>query len=99
MPEEVALALYRVAHEALHNAVKHSGTRRISLRAKRTGDGIALTVRDFGRGFDLEQESAGSGLGLKSMGERVRALGGRITLRSQLGIGTEVEVWIPLSTR
>jgi signal transduction histidine kinase len=90
----------RVAQEALHNALKHAGASRIdvSLHAITTGPerllgGVKLVVRDDGSGFD--PEPAGRGLGLVSMRERADSVGGRLTVRTELGAGTVVELEVP----
>jgi signal transduction histidine kinase len=90
----------RVAQEALHNALKHAGASRIdvSLYAITTGPerlvgGVKLVVRDDGSGFD--PEAAGRGLGLVSMRERADSVGGRLTVRTQEGTGTVIELEVP----
>jgi PAS domain S-box-containing protein len=95
LPSEITTCLYRVAQEAIRNAEKHSGSRRVKLQlAARPGD-IWLCVSDEGWGFDTSAVDEGSGLGLVSMTERVRGVGGDLSLRSEAGSGTRVEVSIP----
>ena len=62
----------------------------------RTGDRLAVSVRDNGCGFDLKELHQKEGLGILSMRERVRLLGGQFKIQSAPGRGTTVEVWIPL---
>jgi len=90
---EVEEALFHVAQEALNNALKHA--RAAEVRVKLWQDkheGLILTVKDNGQGFDLETAAERSGLGLISMQERVEKLGGTISYQSAAGRGTEVQV-------
>jgi signal transduction histidine kinase len=97
VPQDAASVLYRVAQEAIGNAVKHAGARHITL-ALTTEDGHAtLEVRDDGRGFDPSATARTStGMGLFSMQERVALVGGAFTLDSEVGRGTTVRATIPL---
>jgi signal transduction histidine kinase len=97
VPEKIsdsaAVVLYRVAQEALRNAVTHSGTERLLVKLLGTRNGVELIVRDWGAGFDPAQHRAG--LGLLTMKERVEATGGRFVLGSTPGKGTTVQVVLP----
>jgi signal transduction histidine kinase len=90
-----ALALFRVAQEALRNALRHAQARhiRVDLRAERNG--TSLVVADDGCGFDPAAARERASLGLASMRERVVLLGGRLDIRSRHGQGTRVAAWIP----
>ena len=92
-----ALVLYRVFQEALRNIVKHSGAKTVMVMLEGVEEGILLSIADHGSGFDATEIGDGAGLGLVSMEERLRLVGGRFTIRSTLGEGTEVEVFAPLS--
>ncbi len=92
---EVKLGLFRVAQEALRNAVRHSGASRISLRLRGDPDRIILSIEDDGAGFDLA--AAQQGLGLISMSERVQQIGGTLEVRSKPGSGTQLEIRVPWS--
>jgi signal transduction histidine kinase len=87
LPLRVKEALYRVAQEAMHNAVKHARCSRIDLLLADGPEGIALEVRDNGAGFDPNQNFAGH-LGLHSMRERMAALDGTVAITSAPGAGT-----------
>jgi NarL family two-component system sensor histidine kinase LiaS len=93
---EAEQALFRVAQEALANVAKHSGACRVAVTLARAEDKVILTVRDDGCGFDVHT-GGGAGLGLRSMRERVVALGGDLTLDSG-GDGTEVRAAVPVSS-
>jgi signal transduction histidine kinase len=96
LPPDVALCLYRVTQEALHNVVKHSGAKRAAVELTAADGEMCLSVSDDGKGFDVEAARDGAGLGLLSMRERVRLIHGRIEWRSQPGAGTRVDVRVPL---
>jgi signal transduction histidine kinase len=96
LPSDVALGLFRVLQEAMHNALKHSGVRRFEAGLMGVPGGIQLTIRDSGKGFDPEAAMSGQGLGLVSMHERVNLLKGTISIVSKPKFGTEITVRIPL---
>lgn len=93
-PELVKVAIYRVAQEALHNIAKHSSATRVVAGLEAIGGGVTLVISDNGNGFDVDDRSRGydgkSGLGLRSMRERVEATGGKFTLTSAPDKGVEV---------
>lgn len=100
---EAEIHLYRVVQECLNNIVKHAQASFIEVRAW-SGDGyLHCTVRDNGEGFDPATRQSGSGKrrgqGLAGMTERVRLLGGQITIHSQPGSGTLVEAKLPLQPK
>ena len=97
VPLEVGLCLLRVLQEALNNAVKHSGTKRIEVRLTEPSGEIHLIISDSGAGFDMEAAKHGRGLGLTSMQERVRLVHGSIVIDSKPGGGTSIHVRVPLS--
>jgi signal transduction histidine kinase len=87
------LCLYRVAQEALSNIVKHSEVKEARLEVVGGTDHLLLRVMDLGRGF--EQGKDGHGLGLLSMRERLRLVGGKLTIRSS-SQGTEISAYVPM---
>ena len=93
LSEEVTVCLYRIAQEALNNAIKHGGADKISVCLRGTEGSVHLSINDNGVGFDPQTASAG--LGLISMTERVEHVGGSLQVRSQPGGGTTVEVTVP----
>jgi PAS domain S-box-containing protein len=94
---EIGLCLFRVLQEALHNASKHSGARRVAVELREDSGDIHLVISDSGRGFDSETAMQGRGLGLASMRERVRLVNGTITIESTLEGGTTIHVCIHLA--
>jgi len=90
LPKEVTFCLYRVAQEAVRNAQKHSGCPQV--RVELTGDSncIRLHVSDSGAGFDPASVQSDK-LGLISMSERLRSLGGELSVQSRPGHGTSIE--------
>jgi PAS domain S-box-containing protein len=98
LAQEIGLCLFRVLQEALHNAVKHSGVKRIEVQLHEESDEIHLTIMDLGEGFDVEAAKKGQGLGLTSMQERVRAVNGKIAIESKPMGGTTIHVRVPFSS-
>jgi signal transduction histidine kinase len=88
-------ALYRVAQEALHNALQHSGAQTVCVRLARTARRVVLEVGDDGHGFTPEAPSGG--LGLASMHERAATAGGTLTIKSG-ATGTLVRMTVPVRT-
>jgi PAS domain S-box-containing protein len=99
IPREVALCLYRIAQEALRNIAKHSTAREARVALTAADDSILLSIQDAGVGFRADQPHGKFGLGLASMEERVRLIDGELTIRSEPGEGTLVEVWAPCSEK
>jgi signal transduction histidine kinase len=91
---DVALCLYRVLQEALQNMAKHSRATEAHVVFEERPDAFHLLIQDFGIGFDRHQPS-GSGIGLSSMRERVRLVKGTVTIDSEPGEGTGIQVVIP----
>ena len=95
LPQEIASCLYRVTEEALRNVAKHGRTKLATVMVA-GGDGlIHLSIRDFGVGFDMAANHKRAGLGIISMEERVRLVGGHLSVRSKAGEGTRIEVRVP----
>ena len=96
IPDDVALCLYRVAQEALRNVAAHAGARKAQVTLRSTDDGLELVIADDGQGFDLAEARHQEGLGLISLDERVRLVGGSLTINTEPKRGTEVRVQVPL---
>lgn len=92
--DDAQLVVYRVAQEALANAARHSGAKRLSVRlARRPDASVELEVTDDGRGFAFDQ--AERGLGIAGMRERALLVGGELTIESRPGHGTTVRLTVP----
>ncbi|MDT0437823.1 MULTISPECIES: GAF domain-containing sensor histidine kinase [Streptomyces] len=96
LPAAQEEALLRVAQEALHNALRHSGAARVAVTVGRRGGGVVLRVTDDGKGFDPQTtRRAGRHLGLVSMHDRTSGVGGSLTVQSAPGEGTTIEMEVP----
>ena len=98
LPADLELGAFRIAEEAVRNAVRHGGARQLRVSVRIDDDALALRVADDGRGF-VPEEAAGEAsghLGLLGMRERTRLLGGRLEVTSAPGRGTVVEATFPL---
>jgi signal transduction histidine kinase len=96
LPATQEEALLRVAQEALHNALRHSGAAQVDVVLVRRGQGAVLSVTDNGRGFEPRAvRRAGRHLGLVSMRDRASGVGGRLSVESEPGKGTTVEMEVP----
>jgi len=96
LPVDAALCLFRVAQEALRNVERHARAKHVEVSVKGQDGGVALAVRDNGTGFDPSRSGERASLGLASMRERVRLLGGRLHIQSGPGNGTSLSAWVPL---
>jgi signal transduction histidine kinase len=99
LPHEISLCFFRVSQEALQNATKHSGSRRFEVSLIGILNEVNLTVRDLGTGFDPEGAVKGSGLGLISMKERMKLVGGELLIESQPQLGTTIFARVALNHR
>ncbi|MFF6784110.1 GAF domain-containing protein [Streptomyces sp. NPDC012510] len=96
LPAAQEEAMLRVAQEALHNALRHSGAEHVDVTLDRRGGGAVLRVTDDGDGFDPRAvRRAGRHLGLVSMRDRASGVGGRLTVESAPGKGTTIEMEVP----
>ena len=97
LPDSINTALFRIAQEALTNVVRHAAARRVTLKLEVAPKSVVLSIRDDGRGFDVErmQADARSGIGLRNMRERLDAIGGTLSLTSEPG-NTIVTAMVPL---
>src|SRR5215475_2231523 len=98
LPLEVGIPLFRVLQEALHNVIKHSGSKWVEVQLREDSGEIHLMVRDSGKGFNVESAMKRKGLGLTSMHERVRLAGGTITIESKTRVGTTIRVRVPFKS-
>ena len=94
LPKEIEEGLYRIAQEALNNALKHAAAGAVAVRIRVEGKLLAMEIADDGRGFDLDAGTDVGGIGLSSMRERAEKLGGDLRIVSSPGEGTQVEVQV-----
>src|SRR5882672_11045577 len=87
---EAAVALFRIAQEALNNVAKHAGARQVRIELAREAEEIVIRVADDGAGFDTAAAARGKRWGMKTMRERAEAAGGRLEVDSAPGEGTIV---------
>ena len=93
--KDVTLCLYRITQEALQNVVKHSEATEAEVELLGHSGEIELCISDSGRGFNVELAKRVAGLGLISMRERLRLLGGHLSIESEPSRGTRIRVRIP----
>ena len=100
LPKPIALAAFRIMQESLTNVMRHAAATQVRVEAVKKDGSLQVCIRDNGKGFDVErvlkQASQGLSVGLLSMQERLRVLGGEIVLHSTPGAGTIVQMQIPL---
>jgi signal transduction histidine kinase len=102
LSEAMELVLFRIIQESLTNVHRHSGSNRVEIIATFHPDRVNLIVRDFGKGIpadllkSMEESSAGAGVGLGGMKERVAELGGHLTIESS-SMGTAIAVALPVA--
>lgn len=95
LPPDVSLCLFRVAQEALNNALKHSQARHVSVDALQIGRTIRVKIVDSGSGFD--PNNCARGIGLSGMRERLRTVGGELFVQTAPGSGTEITAEVELA--
>lgn len=96
LPPQKEMVLFRIAQEALNNAIKHSAAKNIEIELLYGPTSLILQVTDDGKGFDATQHAGGkSGIGLKSMQNRAALIGGCFLVHSSLNNGTTIKIEIP----
>jgi signal transduction histidine kinase len=93
-PDEYKTCIYRVVQEALHNCSRHSNATAVRIQVVQQADGLSLSIRDNGRGFDVRHSK---GLGLLGIEERVAHLGGKCEIHSEPGSGTVLAIELPIA--
>jgi PAS domain S-box-containing protein len=99
LSQDVSLCLFRIAQEALHNVVKHAKVSKATVELSGRNGDIELSVADAGAGFDVDSAAAKGGLGLVSMRERLRLVGGRLSIEALHRQGTRISACVPASVR
>ncbi len=98
VPPDIAICLFRVLQEALHNGVMHSGVQKFSVQLWGESDQVHLRISDSGAGFDLRVARSGRGLGLVRIEQRIKLVNGTSSINSQFKEGTTIQVSVPLSS-
>jgi signal transduction histidine kinase len=98
VPQNIAIALFRLVEEGISNITRHAGAHKIRLEFGGDAQHFVLKLGDDGRGMKLEDEGFRWSHGLTGMRHRIEALHGRFTLRSNPGHGTQIEVEVPRAT-
>ena len=96
IPSNAGICLFRVAQEALRNVVRHARASNVEVSLQAKDGGITLAVHDDGRGLGESSAGKPASLGLVSMRERVRLVGGKLDIVSRPDHGTSVVAWVPL---
>jgi PAS domain S-box-containing protein len=96
VPEDAALCMFRITQEALRNIKRHSGANRAEVRLELQDGRLHLSVSDCGRGFNSNKPPGERGIGIHSMEERLRLLGGKLEIQSRPMEGTRIDAWLPL---
>jgi signal transduction histidine kinase len=96
LPDEVKVCVYRVIQEALNNAQRHAHAKNVLVELTQSNDAIRVKIADDGSGFDAKRTR---GMGLLGMEERVKRLGGTISIDSRPGARTTITVELPLAAR
>jgi PAS domain S-box-containing protein len=99
LEENVSLSLFRTVQESLRNVVKHSHAHHVKVELTRQSNAITLSVSDDGIGFNPESARSSHGLGLVSMQERLRSVGGEFSIWSRPSQGTKVKANVPATTK
>jgi signal transduction histidine kinase len=95
IPGDVALCLFRIVQEGLRNVAKHSGASNAKIELFGNAEQIYLYISDSGHGFSIEAAHDAAGLGLISMRERLRLVGGQLSIESELNCGTRICARVP----
>jgi PAS domain S-box-containing protein len=97
IPADTALCIFRVAQEALRNVKRHSGANYAEVRLELKDEELRLAVSDKGTGFDPAFRSPSLGIGIRSMEERLRLVGGRLEIQSRMSEGTIISARVPFN--
>ena len=96
--EDAALCLFRIAQEGLRNVKRHSGANEAEIRLEGVDETLHLSISDRGKGFDPNARSKKSGIGIRSMQERLRSLGGHLEIHSRPMEGTRIDAWLRVAS-
>jgi signal transduction histidine kinase len=95
---QTELMIYRIVQEAIHNCIKYAEATSLDIILSFGKDQLQLTVSDNGIGFDIDENKL-KGIGVSSMSQRAKIIGGSVTLVSKPGVGTTVVLFVPKPKR
>ena len=99
LPDDIEIAVFRAVQESLTNVHRHSGSNSCSVKLTQRGDTLQVEIKDAGKGISRDKKltlkSLGGGVGLRGMQERIRKLGGSLTINSSRG--TTVAITLPIA--
>ena len=99
IPADAALCLFRVVQEGLRNVKKHSGATKADVGVEGSDGDVHVTVADRGKGFEMTSPLLSGGIGIWSMQERMRLLGGRLEIHTGAKQGTRIDAWLRIDTK
>ncbi|OCX21183.1 sensor histidine kinase [Pseudomonas sp.] len=100
IPEEIAVAAFRITQEAVTNMLRHAQAKNLRVQLQRRPEGLSLSIRDDGLGFAPALSPAGQGQrGMAGMAERASLLGGELSVASEPGQGTSIQALFPWAPR
>ena len=97
LDSNVETVLYRVIQECVNNVIKHAGANTLHISLIKDEDGIAATIEDNGKGFDMKDKLKFEGIGLKNIASRIGYLKGTVDFDSKPGSGTLVAIHVPIA--
>jgi signal transduction histidine kinase len=95
LPQTHGVALFHICQEALANAAKHAGAKKVEVSLWTTPERVMMEIRDNGKGFDMAGTKATLGHGLANMQTRIHQVGGDVEISSVAGEGTSILAWVP----
>jgi signal transduction histidine kinase len=98
LPQQKTINIFRIVHEILHNAIKHSKATAVLISVDKKGQHLEIKIADNGIGFDYDQElNETTGFGLRSIQNRTESMGGNLFVQSEKGKGLSYIIEIPLT--
>lgn len=98
LSEVAEVTLYRMVQEALRNISKHAQARQVIVQLMKADEQVMITIEDDGVGFDVDKAISENGMGLKNFQSRVQYLNGNVTIQSEKGKGTCIQIEVPIAS-
>ena len=99
LSDEAEMSIYRIIQESLNNVIKHADATEATVAVKKSGREISITIQDNGKGFDVQSKGDKRGFGLLGMSERVKMLGGMLSIQSDSVNGTSITIHLESQNR